>query len=343
MQTINEELKKDILQVIQEGIPFEPEPFKPLSEKLGITQEELIENLKTLKEEKIIRQISPIYDTKVLGYDSSLVAFKSPKDKINETAKIINEHPGVSHNYERNNEFNIWFTVAVPPDSKIGLDKTVEILAKKSGVNDYAILRSVKVYKIGVKLNFKGKSDEKEKVEKRDYKPKELSEKDKEIIRITQEDLPLVEKPFENYSKILNMKEEELLKKLEEFKKEKIMRRFAAILYHRKAGFKANGMAVWNVPEEIVDEIGYTLSTYKAVSHCYTRTTNEKWKYNLFSMIHGTTKEEVEEIAGKMSKETGIKDYTILYSTVEFKKQRIKYFTEDIYNWEKENEKYLNL
>ena len=119
------------------------------------------------------------------------------------------------------------------------------------------------------------------------------------------------------------------------------MRRFAAILFHRKAGFKANGMAVWNVPEEIVDEVGYTLSSYKAVSHCYTRTVNEKWKYNLFSMIHGTSKEEVEQIAKKMSEETGIKDYTILYSTVEFKKQRIKYFTEDIYNWERENKRYL--
>ncbi len=341
MNVISEELKKDILQVIQEGIPFEKRPFKPLANKIGISEEEFIENLKHLKEEKIIRQISPIYDTKVLGYDSSLVAFKSPKDKINETAKIINEHPGVSHNYERNNDFNIWFTIAVPPDSQIGLDKSVEILAKKSGVEDYAILRSVKVYKIGVKLNFKGKSDEKEKVEKREYKPKPLSEMDKEIIRITQEDLPLVDTPFKEYAKILNLSEEQLLEKLEEFKKEKIMRRFAAILYHRKAGFKANGMAVWNVPEEIVDEIGYTLSTYKAVSHCYTRTTNEKWKYNLFSMIHGTSKEEVEEIAKKMSDETGIKDYTILYSTVEFKKQRIKYFTQDIYNWEKENENWI--
>ncbi len=342
MNVINEELKKDILQVIQEGIPFESKPFKSLAEKVGISQEEFIDHLKNLKEEKIIRQISPIYDTKVLGYDSSLVAFKSQKDKINETAKIINEHPGVSHNYERNNEFNIWFTLAVPPDSTIGLDKTVEILAKKSGVEDYAILRSVKVYKIGVKLNFKGKSDEKEKVEKREYKPKPLSSTDKEIIRITQEDLPLVERPFEGYAQELGISEQRLLEKLKQFKEQKIMRRFAAILFHRKAGFKANGMAVWNVPEEIVDKVGYTLSSYKAVSHCYTRTVNEKWKYNLFSMIHGTSKEEVEQIAKKMSEETGIKDYTILYSTVEFKKQRIKYFTEDIYNWEKENTVFLD-
>ncbi|NPA53963.1 MAG: Lrp/AsnC family transcriptional regulator [Aquificae bacterium] len=327
------EIEKELLKELQEGIPITERPFLEIGKKLDIDEKEIIDTVKKLKEEKIIRQISPIYDTKALGYDSSLVAFKT--DNIEKTAEFINTHPGVSHNYERTDEFNLWFTLAVPPDSKLGLEKTIQVMAEKTKTKDYVILKTEKLFKIGVKLTF---SDTKEKEEIKEKKEKiqySLSEKDKEIIKITQEDIPLVEKPFEEYAKKLNISEKELIEKLNLYKKAGIMRRFAAILFHRKAGFRANGMTVWKVPEEKVEEVGYKLASYKAVSHCYKRTTNEKWQYNIFAMTHAQSKEELEELVKEMSKETGIKEYKILYSTREFKKKRIKYFSEDFYKWEK--------
>ncbi len=327
------EKNQDLLSFLQEGIPIVKEPFKKIAEDLDIPQNDVIETIKKLKEEKIIRQISPIYDTKSLGYESSLVAFKT--DRIEETANFINEHPGVSHNYERTDDFNLWFTIAVPPDSKLGLEETVKKIAEITKVKDYVILKTEKLFKIGVKLNFK---DTKEKEdffpENKEKKAVNLSKFDKEIIKITQKDIPLKERPFKVYADILGISEEDLIEKLRFYLQSGIMRRFAAILYHRKAGFKANGMTVWKVPENLVEEIGYKIASYRAVSHCYKRTTNEKWKYNLFAMVHAQSKEEIEELVEEISKETGIKEYKILYSTREFKKRRINYFSEDFYRWE---------
>ncbi|WP_457639293.1 siroheme decarboxylase subunit alpha [Persephonella sp.] len=327
-------VQKELLKILQKGIPIEKRPFKTISQKLGISEEEVISMIKELKEQKIIRQISPIYDTKALGYESSLVAFKVKGD-IEKTAEEINKHPGVSHNYERTDSFNLWFTIAVPPDSKLGLEKTVNILAERTGTQDFAILKTEKLYKIGVKLDFDNlREKETAPIQQKEIKSYQLTEKDKKIIRVTQKDIPLDREPFKIYGEILGIKEEILIERLKEYQKAGVMRRFAAILYHRKAGFKANGMTVWKVSEDRVDEIGYLLASYRAVSHCYRRTTNEKWQYNLFSMIHAQSKEELESFVKEISEEIRITDYKILYSTREFKKKRINYFSEDFYLWE---------
>ncbi|SNZ10354.1 DNA-binding transcriptional regulator, Lrp family [Persephonella hydrogeniphila] len=331
------EKEKSLIKVLQEGIPLERRPFKRLGEKLDLTENQIISMIQKLKENKIIRQISPIYDTKSLGYDSSLVAFKITGD-VQKAAQIVNTHPGVSHNYERNDVFNMWFTIAVPPDSKLGLEQTVNLLAEMTDTEDFVILRTVKLYKIGVKLDFDNLKEKEQLTKKEPLKKVILSEEDKKIIKITQEDIPLVEDPFGVYAERIGIEEGKLLDRLSYYQETGVMRRFAAILYHRKAGFKANGMTVWNVPDSIVDEIGYRVAAYRSVTHCYKRTVNEKWKYNLFSMIHGRTKEELEDFVKELSQEIGIKDYKILYSTQEFKKRRIKYFSEDFYTWEEDAE-----
>ncbi len=330
------DFEKNLLKIVQEEIPLNDRPFKGIAHTLGSTESKVIDTLKDLKEKKIIRQISPIYDTKSLGYDSSLIAFKV-NSNIEKVAEIINDHPGVSHNYQRTDDFNLWFTIAVPPDSELGLERTVQLLAEISDVDDYVILKTVKLYKIGVKLSFNDLR-EKDTVKKDDNKKNNinLTDIDKKIIKITQEDIPLVEKPFEILAQKTDLSQEYIIQKLHYYKENGVMRRFAAILYHRKAGFKANGMTVWNVPQDKEDEVGYRLASFRSVSHCYKRTTNEKWRYNIFSMIHGKTKEELEGFVSEISREIGIKDYKVLYSTKEFKKKRIKYFSDQFYKWEEE-------
>ncbi len=337
MITKTEEKTIEVLNKIQEGLPIDIRPFEKLAENLSITEDELLSILQDLKEKKIIRQISPIYDTKSLGYDSSLVAFSVDKDRLLQVANIINQHPGVSHNYERNNEFNLWFTIAVPPDSKLGLEKTVEILAEKTKVKKFVILRTLKFFKIGVKLNPKGTDTSKESYKEKITAKRKLTQREKLIVKETQFDIPLERYPFKHYAQKIGITQQELVNKLNQLKEEGFMRRFAGILNHRRAGFKANGMVVWKVPEEKVDEVGKILASYKAVTHCYLRTTNQYWKYNLFSMVHGKTKQEVENVVRSMKEETNVDDFYILYSTKEFKKVRLKYFTEDYYQWEEEH------
>lgn len=324
-----------VLKNLQEDVPIVSEPFKEIAQDIETDEEEIFAVINDLKGKRIIRQISPIYDTRMLGYDSLLVAFKVRAEALEKAALLVSSHPGVSHNYERGHEFNLWFTIAVPPDSWLGAEKTVSLLAEKGGAEGYAIMRSKRSFKIGVKLDAESSCLDREDVVVRRLSITPLTEEEKLIIRVTQADMPVCSRPFSVYAGELCMEEYELIEKLREFKERGVMRRFAAVLNHRKAGFSANGMVVWNVPEGLVDEVGHRIASFKAVSHCYERTTNGVWRYNLFSMMHARTRDELDDVITGIREETGMGDYAVLYSSREFKKKRIQYFTGELHAWEK--------
>jgi len=331
---MSEALTAELLSIIQKNFPLTKHPYAEIAAQMGISEEEVLAALRKEKENSIIRQISPIFDTKRLGYSSSLVAFMMDEDKIDDAVALINSHPGISHNYERDHDFNIWFTLAVPPDSKLGLEKTVELLAQKTGAKDAIILPTLKMFKIAVKLNTTGKDAKKEKVAKRRYKEIELTPFHQEVIRHTQYDLPVTEDPFAEVVEKLGITHERLFDTLHELQEAGVMRRFAAILNHRKAGFNANAMVVWDVDPDKGEEIGKKAAEFSAVSHCYLRPKYENWPYNLFTMVHGKTTEETNAIIASIADEIEHKQKRPLYSTREFKKVRIKYYTPEFSAWE---------
>ncbi|MGB3635906.1 MAG: AsnC family transcriptional regulator [Rubrobacteraceae bacterium] len=331
---------KDILNFIQREFPLVREPYDAIGREVGIAGDEVIRRVEALKRGKVIRQISAIFDTRVLGYQSTLVAARIPKEKLSEGAKAVNSHPGVSHNYERNNEFNLWYTVAVPPDSRLGLEGTVDVMHHISGAEKTRILPTLKLFKIGVTLDMKAGATAKKEAPQygeadRNRADRNISENDKAAIRALQEDIPLTPRPFDLWGKEFGLSYEDLLEKAQDFQERKIMRRFSAVLYHRKAGFRANAMGVWKVPEERVEEVGNMFAQYQAVSHCYERPVYEDWPYALFSMVHGRSVEECQSLLDAMSEESGITDYASLYSTREYKKTRVRYFTPEMEAWEK--------
>jgi DNA-binding Lrp family transcriptional regulator len=333
-------IDREILNLIQREVPLEREPFDAIGREVGIAGDEVIRRVEALKRGRVIRQISAIFDTRVLGYESSLVAAKIPPEKLAEGAKAINSHPGVSHNYERNNELNLWYTVAVPPDSRLGLDGTVDVLHHISGAEKTRILPTLKLFKIGVTLDMKeGATARKEAPQygeaDRRSADRNISEDDKAAIRALQEDIPLTPRPFDLWGRQVGLSYEELLDRAFDLQRRKIMRRFSAVLYHRKAGFRANAMGVWRVPDERIEEVGDTFAHYQAVSHCYQRPTYEDWPYAIFSMVHGRTVEECENVLRAMSEESGIAEYASLYSTREYKKTRVRYFTPEMEAWER--------
>ncbi|TCJ20111.1 Lrp/AsnC family transcriptional regulator [Rubrobacter taiwanensis] len=333
-------LDKEILNLIQRNIPLEREPFEEIGRAVGTTGDEVIRRIEALKRGRVIRQISAIFDTRVLGYESSLVAAKFAPEKLHSGARAINSHPGVSHNYERNNEFNLWYTVAVPPDSRLGLERTVEVLREISGAEKMRILPTLKLFKIGVTLDMKeGATARKEAPQygerDRSRADRNISEADKAAIRVLQEDIPLTQRPFDLWAEQAGLEPGELIGKARELQARKIMRRFSAVLYHRKAGFRANAMGVWKVPPERTDEVGQMFAQYQAVSHCYERPTYEDWPYSIFSMVHGRSEEECERVLSAMSEESGITEYDSLYSTREYKKTRVRYFTPEMEAWER--------
>lgn len=321
-------IDKQILNDIQWTFPLVERPFLELAKEYHITEEQVIERIKKLKDIGIIRQISAIFDTRKLGYKSALVAFAVKENKIEDVANEINKHPGVSHNYERNHEYNLWFTLAVPPygDMKVDLEK----MALLDGVLKYRVLPTLKMYKIGVKLDMVNDDAEKpnpsDDVKNLETKAEKISELDREYIRQLQKDIEIVKEPFKIITENLGIPSIDLFNKIKEYEKIGIMRRFAAILRHRQAGFTANGMIVWKIPEEKVDDKGLKIASFPQVSHCYRRPVYPDWEFNLFSMIHARTIEAAEKIAKEISSVIGIDNYKILFSSREFKKERVKYF-----------------
>ena len=333
-------MKDEILYRIQKSFPLVKRPFEEIAKELNISENEVIEILQKEKENKIMRQTSAIFDTKKLGYTSSLVAFEIAQDDIDEAVIILNSHPGISHNYERNHKYNIWFTLAIAPNSKSTLEDTIAILAKLTNAKDYIILPTLKLFKISVKLDTTNQAEKKEKVARTDFKGMELNDYHYNIIKEAQNDIEITQEPFKKIIEKLNISYDEFFSVLNEFQETGVMRRFASILNHRHAGFGANAMVAWDIEEgEKGEEIGKIAASFSAVSHCYLRPKYPTWNYNLFTMIHGKTKEDTQEVIDNIANEIEYKSNMPLYSSREFKKIRIKYFCDEFKDWEK---KYLN-
>ena len=224
--------------------------------------------------------------------------------------------------------------MAVAPDSKLGLEKTIEILKEKTNAEDAIILPTLKMFKISVKMDTTGKRAKKEKVKKLANKEIKLTSKHIAVIKELQKDIVVVEEPFNEATEKLGLSYDEFFEIANALKDSGVMRRFATILNHRKAGFGANAMSVWAVPEDKGEEIGREMAEFSAVSHCYLRPSYPNWPYNLFAMVHARTQEECDTLIEEMAKENGLTEYGKLYSTVEFKKQRLVYFDDAFEEWE---------
>ncbi len=336
---VTESLDAALLNRIQDDFPMCRRPFESLAQDTGADELTVIDRLQALREGGILRQVSAIFDTAALGYLSSLVAMRLAPDHLASGAEVINSHPGVSHNYKRNHEFNLWLTVAVPAGGD--LEWTVQRLAKLAGAESVRLLPTLKLFKIGVSLDMTGERalDARGKPEYTDERRKgaakiALSDFDRELIRALQEDLELTLEPFEGPARSLGIEQEHLLAEAERLKQQGHLRRFAAILRHRKAGFTSNGMAVWAVPPELAESVGPQMASFRSVSHCYLRPIYPDWPYNIFTMIHARNKAECEATADAIQEATGVNERAMLYSSTEFRKIRLRYFEDDLDGWE---------
>ena len=262
LQTIDS-LDKQLLNEIQWQFPLVDRPFLEISKRYNISEYEVLERIRILKRIGLIRQINAIFDTRRLGYKSTLVAFSVSQDMLEQVANEVNSHPGVSHNYERNHEYNMWFTLAVPPFGDMKRD--LERMASLKGVIKYRVLPTLKLYKIGVKLDVLNQDPSNPKPTEQLKAVSQVkftaTELDKKFIRVLQEDIETTSEPFKKSARVLGITTDELFAKAKEYEQIGVMRRFAAILRHRDAGFSANGMVVWKVPNDKIDEVGYKLGS----------------------------------------------------------------------------------
>ena len=337
-----DELDKRLLNLMQGSFPIAPSARTSMSRPTaGVTEAEVLARVQHLLDERIIRQVTPIYDTRALGYSSMLVAAKIDPEHPWRAAKIVNDHPGVSHNYLRNHDFNIWFTIATEPDSPLGLDRTLEVLGEIAGAESIRQLPTLKLFKIRMDLEMEGDTEALSKTAEAaapaETERQPYDERDIAVIRALQGDLPVVSEPYAAAAGALGIEQQELLAHLERMQERRLLRRVAAILFHRRAGFSANGMGVWRVPDERIMELGPRMASFRGISHCYQRPTYADWPYSVFTMAHGRSKDECDAILDSIAADTGIDDRATLYSSTEFKKIRLLYFTDDYRAWEREH------
>jgi siroheme decarboxylase len=338
-----DETDRRLMNLLQSSFPLDPEPFALLASEAELELDDALARTRRLLEGRIIREITPIFDTRALGYESMLVAAKVDAEHPQRAAQIVNAHPGVSHNYLRTHEFNLWFTIATPPDSALGLKGTLEALMEETGAESMRELPTLTLFKINMNLEMeKGTEALATAVEAappRELEAQPYDERDVALIRALQGPMAAVERPYDEAAARLGISTEELLERLRGMVDRRLLRRVAAILYHRRAGFSANGMGVWKVPEEQILEVGAKMASFRGISHCYQRPTYEDWPYSVFTMAHGRSKEECDAILDSIAAECGMgpEDRATLYSSTEYKKIRLHYFTEDYACWEAEH------
>ena len=340
-------IDRKLLNLIQGPFPMVEQPYLDLAEQMEITEEDVLARLTELKRQNVLRQISAIFDTRRLGYKTTLVAMAYGPDKLHRAAMEINRHPGVSHNYAREGSYyNLWFTLAVPPEHD--LEATANHMGRKTGAVESRIMPTIRFFKIGVNFDMVNQQGSSYNYSPDGFnpaggparglnpeaadswnKPQPVTEWEKDAIRGMQEDLPLVSRPFDPVAEQLGISTAELFALAENFQERRIMRRYSAVLHHRRSGFRSNAMIVWKVPPERSEEVGLIMAGHKAVTHCYERPTFPDWPYTHFTMVHATTPEGCEQYSQEIAEATGITERLALYSSREYKKTRVRYFVPD--------------
>jgi DNA-binding Lrp family transcriptional regulator len=235
----------------------------------------------------------------------------------------------------------MWFTIAVERDSQLGLDGTLDVLTELTGAESIRQLPTLKLFKIRMDLEMEKGTDALAspgvEVTPAPIEAVDYGELDIAVIRATQGDMPVVPEPYAPAAQELGMTVPELLEQMAQMRERGILRRVAAILFHRRAGFSANGMGVWKVEPEQIATLGPRMASFRGISHCYQRPTYADWPYSVFTMAHGRSKEECDAVLDAIAADTGVDERATLYSSTEFKKVRLLYFTDEFRDWEAAN------
>jgi DNA-binding Lrp family transcriptional regulator len=318
---------RELLGALQGEIPLVATPYAFLGQMLDMSEKEVIKRTERLKRDGIVKQLAAQFDSRALGYRSCLVAARVAPARIEEAAAAINAHPGVTQNYRRNNDLNLWFTLFVSPQSKLGLDKTIDILGRQADCETVRALPTLKLYK---STSADGESTSE--ATHSEYTP--LTPAEIDCVRLLQRDLPLQPRPFDVLARMSSVGADELLTAARTLHKRGQIRRFAATVASRKAGFVASAMGVWVVPQNAADEFGAKLSQHRAVSHCFLRPVYDDWPYNLYTTVHARSVDECESVINDLAIDSGLSQKQALFPTKEYKKVRATFYSPEEVEWE---------
>jgi DNA-binding Lrp family transcriptional regulator len=318
---------RELLNALQGEIPLVSTPYAVIGQQLEMSEKEVLKRTERLRREGVVRSLAAQFDPRALGYRSCLVAARVSPSRIDEAAAAINAHPGVTQNYRRNNDLNLWFTLFVSPRSKLGLEPTIDILGRAADCETVRALPTLKLYKTS-----SGDGESQSDGTHADYTP--LTPAEIEAVRLLQHDLPLQPRPFDMMARNTNVGADELLSAARTLQKRGQVRRICASVASRKSGFVASAMGVWVVPQDAVDDYAAKLAQHRAVSHCYLRPVYDDWPYNLYTTVHARSVDECESVINDLAADTNLSQKQALFPTKEYKKTRACFFSTDEEEWE---------
>lgn len=312
---------RELLEAIQSEIPLISTPWAAVGQIVDLSEKDVIKRVEKMRRAGIIRSIRGVFDVRALGYVSALVAVAVPEERIDVVASTINLHPSVTQNYQRNHRFNLWFSILLPPDSRLGLEATVELLTQ--GAEDVLILPT--------EASFDRDGEE------LDVEPRELLDREIAVVRALQSELPGVPRPFEILGRQRGIDGDEVLEVGQQLANEKRFRGVAALAQvARGKSFAAHVLAAWR-PVDDARELAREISRRPEVSRTWVRTTRPGWPYAVFSTIHGRTVDECQATMEHVAAELGVHDCVLMFPLREFKRGRIDCFGEDVAVWEAEH------
>lgn len=319
-----------IAKALQTGVPFVSDPWGALGEALGLTGAQVLSQVRAFVEGGQLREISGVLEGSALGWDSALVAARVPPERIDEVATLVNACPTVTHDYVRDHDYNLWFTIAMPPE--IGVDAALAALSRDTGVSPLQTLRRTATFKIGVRFDLETMENASQKGAVTEVSRRTFDDRERSMLRALQQPLPVEHFPFATLAYENGVREEELLS----FARSAlggVLRRYVATFRHRKLGVHGNGMVVWRVDEARLQEIGAVFAEAPEVSHCYARNPIEGFPYSLYTMIHAKDEATVRAVAAALAARVGDPEHAILFSTRELKKTRLRYFQPELDAW----------
>ena len=322
-------LERDFINNFQGNFPLQEYPFLSAAEQLDCSEDELIETVKKLKSEKILTRFGPLYDAAELGGGLTLAAISVPQERYEIVTELVNTYPEVAHNYKREHELNMWFVLAT--ETQVELVQVISSIEKTTGLSVYNFPKQQEFY-IGLWLHLSADGNNTtvpvpDQTNKKIGDGYRLDDIDRKLVSVTQTGLSIERSPYEKIAHDIDIPQDEVLQRLKRLLSFGIIRRIGAVPNHYKLGFTANGMTVWDVKDNKVSELGNIIGQLDFVSHCYQRPRHlPMWSYNMFAMVHGANKDEVNEKVKHIESLLGknCTEHETLYSSAILKKTGLR-------------------
>jgi siroheme decarboxylase len=291
------ELERNFINNCQGNFPLQERPFATIAKQLNCAEDELIDAVKHLKDENLLTRFGPLYDAASLGGGLTLAAIAVPEERYEIVTEMVNAYPEVAHNYRREHALNMWFVLATKTPEAIA--STLHAIEQTTKLKVYNFPKQHEFY-IGLWLHLAADgrhttvpvpaSDTEE------IADCSMDDIDRKLISVTQSGITIERTPYQAIADNLGTTQRDVLQRLQKMLGCGIIRRIGAVPNHYRLGLIANGMTVWDVDDDKVIELGNSIGQLDCVSHCYQRPRHlPVWRYNLFAMVHGHDRDEVDE------------------------------------------------